>query len=70
MNISMNSHFINKKKSYVALAQFSITQHYTKRKFCYNPHSNLNFVSYALQLNKFSFSHLICRNKLINFYPR
>ena len=39
MNVSMNSHFKNykkkKKNSYVILALFLTTTHYTTKNFCY-----------------------------------
>ena len=37
----MNPYYKILKKSYVALEQFSIDPHYTRRKFCYQPYNQI-----------------------------
>ena len=64
MNISTNSHLKIKKK---ILCDPCITFSYpelNQKKILLALHAYLIFISYALQLNDFSFSHLNCTNKL------
>ena len=73
MNISLNSYVKNKKKKKILRGPRLIFYNpalYQKKTLLSVLHSNLNVVSYVLQLNEFSFNHLICTNKLINLYPR